>query len=190
MRSVPATTHISVVDDQGNAVAFTTTINLNFGADRMVDGFVLNDGLSNFAEEAEVDGVRVANGIAPDKRPVTTMAPTIVFGANGRPELIVGAGGGARIIDSTAETVLGVLAWGQDVRTAIEQPRYGAQTGHEELEQGTTAAALAPGLTALGDHPVVDVMNAGVQAIHRIDRDGARWEGWADAHRDGVALGD
>jgi gamma-glutamyltranspeptidase/glutathione hydrolase len=190
MASVPGTTHIAVVDDAGNVVSFTTTINLDFGVWRMVDGFVLNDGLTNFAAHAVVDGQRVANAIAPDKRPISTMAPSIVFGADGRPALIVGAGGGARIIDATAETVLGVLAWGEDVRTAIDAPRYGAQTGHEELERGTAAAGLAAGLAALGDHPEPAVMNAGVQAIHRVDRDGARWEGWGDPHRDGVALGD
>ncbi len=183
----PATTDIAIVDDAGDAVSFTTTINLNFGADRMVDGFVLNDALTNFAAVPVVDGVRMPNAIAPGKRPITTMAPTIVFGRDGRPELVVGAGGGARIIDSVAETIIGVLAWGQDVRTAIVQPRVGGENRAQELERGTAAADLAAPLRAMGHAVKVVEMNAGVQGIE-IGPDGLR--GWADPRRDGVAVGD
>jgi gamma-glutamyltranspeptidase/glutathione hydrolase len=185
--TVPATTHLSIVDDDGNAVSFTTTINLNFGADILVDGIVLNNAITNFATRPVVDGVAAANAAAPGKRPVTTMAPTIVFGADGRPELVVGAGGGARIIDSVAQTILGVLAWHMDVRTAIEQPRIGAQNNAQELERNTAAAGLADALRAMGHTPKIGPMNAGVQAI-AIGPDGL--QGWGDPHREGVALGD
>jgi gamma-glutamyltranspeptidase/glutathione hydrolase len=94
--ALPATTHLAIVDDQGDAVSFTTTINLNFGADILVDGMVLNNAITNFATRPVVEGTRVANAAAPGKRPITTMAPTIVFGAGGMPELVVGAGGGAQ----------------------------------------------------------------------------------------------
>lgn len=189
----PATTDVAVIDDQGNAVSFTTTINLNFGANRMVAGFVLNDALTNFAPPPKAGGPAPANGLAPGKRPISTMAPTIVFGADGRPELVVGAGGGARIIDSVTETILGVLAWHKDVRAAIQAPRYGAQNRAEELERNTAAARLDDGLRALGDHPQVVEMNAAVQAIRRLPVDAAGrrlLEGWGDRRRDGVALGD
>ena len=184
---MPATTHLAVVDDAGNAVSFTTTINLNFGADIVTDGVVLNDALTNFATRPVVNGVRAANAAAPGKRPITTMAPSIVFGPDGSPDLIVGAGGGARIIDSVAETILAVLAWHQNVREAIEQPRIGGENGAQELERDTPAAGLADGLRALGHVPKVTAMNAGVQAI-AITPGGL--EGWADPRRDGVALGD
>ena len=183
----PATTHLSIVDKNGDIVAFTTTNNLNFGADLVADGVVLNDALTNFATNPVVGGVRVANAAAPGKRPVTTMAPTIAFGPDGMPTLIVGAGGGARIIDSVAQTILGVLAWGMDVREAIEQPRFGAQNRAVELERNTSAADLADGLRQLGHEPKILTMNAGVQAI-------AIWphglQGWGDSRRDGVAMGD
>ncbi len=185
--AMPATTDLAIVDDAGDAVSFTTTINENFGSDIVADGVVLNDAMTNFAEQPVVNGVRVANAAAPGKRPITTMAPTIVFSRDGSPELIVGAGGGARIIDSVAETIVGVLAWHQDVRTAIEQPRIGAQNRAEELERGTTAADLADGLRAMGHAPKVVQMNAAVQAI-AVTPNGL--EGWADPRRDGVALGD
>jgi gamma-glutamyltranspeptidase/glutathione hydrolase len=184
--ALPATTHLAIVDDDGDAVSFTTTINLNFGADILVDGMVLNNAITNFATRPVVDGTRVANAAAPGKRPITTMAPTIVFASGGTPALVVGAGGGARIIDSVAETIVGVLAWHMDVRTAIEQPRIGAQNRAEELERGTTAANLADALRAMGHTIKVGPMNAGVQAI-AITPTGL--QGWGDPHRDGTAKG-
>ncbi|MBM9400190.1 gamma-glutamyltransferase family protein [Gluconacetobacter azotocaptans] len=184
--TVPATTHLSIRDGFGNALSFTTTINLNFGSDIVVDGMVLNDAITNFATRPVVDGVRVANAIAPGKRPITTMAPTIVFGADDTPEVIIGAGGGARIIDSVVQSLVGYLAWGQNIRMAIEQPRIGAQNRAEELEHGTSAAALAPALRAMGHHPKIAVMNAAVQGI---TLGPAGLQGWGDPHRDGMAVG-
>jgi len=156
------------------------------GSDIIVDGVVLNNAITNFASHPFVNGQPAANIAAPGKRPITTMSPTIVFGQNGQPEVIVGAGGGARIIDSVVQTLVGYLAWGQNIRTAIEQPRIGAQNHAEELEQGTSAAGLASALSAMGHHPKIDVMNAAVQGI-TIHPDGLT--GWGDPHRDGVAVG-
>jgi gamma-glutamyltranspeptidase/glutathione hydrolase len=188
--ALPATTHLSIVDDDGNAVSLTTTINLNFGADILVDGMVLNNAITNFATRPVVDGTRVANAAAPGKRPITTMAPTIAFGPGGSPVLVVGAGGGARIIDAVAEVMTGMLAWHMDVRTAIEQPRIGAQNRAEELERGTAAAGLADALRAMG-HTTIKTgpMNAGVQAIALAPL-GPGLQGWGDPHRDGVARGE
>jgi gamma-glutamyltranspeptidase/glutathione hydrolase len=185
--ALPATTHLSIVDAAGDVVSFTTTINLNFGADLIVDGMVLNDGLTNFAANPVISGIRGPNAAAPGRLPATTMAPTIVFDLDSRPVLVVGAGGGARIIDSVAQTIVGVLAWHQDVRTAIEQPRIGGENRAEELERGTPAADLAEGLRAMGHDPKIVVMNAAVQAIE-ITPQGLH--GWADPRRDGVAAGD
>ena len=184
----PATSHLAIIDDAGNAVSFTTTVNLNFGAGIAVDGVVLNDAVTNFAARPAIDGVQVANAAAPGKRPITTMAPVIVFGSGGKPELVLGAGGGARIIDAVAETVLGVLAWHEDVRTAVSQPRVGAQNRAQELEAGTAAAGLADALRGMGHTVKVGAMNAAVQAVMRMP-DGSL-QGWGDTHRDGVAQGD
>ncbi|MBV0889640.1 gamma-glutamyltransferase [Komagataeibacter oboediens] len=184
--TVPATTHLAIRDSKGNALSFTTTINLNFGADIIVDGVVLNNAITNFATRPVVDGQTVANIAAPGKRPITTMAPTIVFGKDGQPEVIIGAGGGARIIDSVVQTLVGYLAWGQNIRTAIEQPRIGAQNRGQELERGTAAAGLEKSLRDMGHKPKIAVMNAAVQAI-TVGPDGM--QGWGDPHRDGVAMG-
>ncbi len=184
--ALPATSHVAVIDADGNAVALTTTVNLDFGAWRLAGGMVVNDALTNFASPSAQGGV-AANAMAPRKRPASTMSPTMVFDAQGTLVLVLGAGGGARIIDAVVQTALGVLAWGQDVRTAIGQPRIGAQNRAAELERGTAAAALEAPLAALGDRPVVVPMNAGVQAIARTD---TGLQGWGDPRRDGVALGD
>ena len=185
--ALPETTHLAIVDDSGNAVSFTTTINLNFGADRVALGVALNNALTNFASTPVIGGQRVPDAPAPGKRPTSATAPTIVFGTDGKPELIVGAGGGARIIDSVVETIVGIYAWGKNVRAAIEAPRIGGENRAQELERGTAAAALADALREIGHNPKVVVMNAGVQAV-MVTSDGLF--GWGDPRRDGVALGD
>ena len=185
--ALPATTHLAIVDDAGNAVSFTTTINTDFGSERVAAGVPLNNALTNFASTPVIRGRRVPDAPAPGKRPTSATAPTIVFGTNGQPELIVGAGGAARIVDSVVETIVGIYAWRRNVREAIEAPRIGAQTGKQELERGTSAAKLADALRAIGHEPQVDVMNAGVQAV-MVTPGGLL--GWGDPRRDGRALGD
>ncbi|MFS3136261.1 gamma-glutamyltransferase [Gluconacetobacter sacchari] len=185
--ALPATSHIAIRDAAGNAVSFTTTINLNFGSDLVSDGMVLNNAITNFATRPRIDGQVPANAASPGKRPTTTMSPTIVFGPDGQPEIIIGAGGGARIIDSVVQTLVGRLAWGMSIRDAIDQPRIGAQNHAEELERGSAAERLAPMLEAMGHKPKIDIMNAAVQAVVVTPRG---LEGWADPHRDGVAMGD
>ncbi|WP_439597459.1 gamma-glutamyltransferase family protein [Falsiroseomonas sp.] len=183
-----ATTQLAILDAAGNAVSFTTTNNLNFGAELLAMGVTLNNGMTNFSASPGMAEAPAQNRLAPGKRPVTTMAPTMVFGADGRPELVLGAGGGARIPDAVAAAVIEVLVFGGDAERATARPRIGAQNGVEELEQGTPLADLAPALQALGHAPRVVVMNTGLQVIRRLP-DG-RLEGAADPRRDGVAAGD
>lgn len=176
------TSHVSVIDAAGNAVALTVTNNLNFGARVLPMGFPLNNGLSNFATDPAAQ-----NAMAPGKRPATTMAPTIVFGADGRPVIVLGAGGGAWIIDAVVAGLAEMLAHGADPQAAVALPRIGAQNGAAMLERNTPAAAQQETLKALGHDTRVVAVDTGMQALRATSRG---IDGGADPRRDGVALGD
>ena len=185
------TSHLSIVDAAGNAVALTTTIEDVFGARIMVRGFLLNNELTDFSFVPEVDGRPVANRVGPAKRPRSSMSPTIVFGLDGKPVVVVGSSGGSRIIGHVAQSLVAMLDWGMDPQAAVSLPRVGALNAQVELEAGTAAAALAPALEARGFPVEVRAMTSGLQAI-RILRgpEGMRLLGGADPRREGIALGD
>jgi gamma-glutamyltranspeptidase/glutathione hydrolase len=179
---VAGTSHVSVVDAAGNAVAMTVTNNLNFGARVVPMGFTLNNGLSNFAANPEAQ-----NAMAPGRRPATTMAPTIAFGADGKPEIVAGAGGGAWIVDAVAVGLAEMLAHGADPQAAVALPRIGAQTGDQVIEKDTPAAGQADALRADGHTLRLMPIDTGMQVV-KVTREGL--QGGADPRRDGVALGD
>ena len=185
------TSHLSIVDAAGNAVALTTTIEDVFGARIMVRGFLLNNELTDFSFLPEVDGRPVANRVGPAKRPRSSMSPSIVFGPDGQPVAVLGSAGGSRIIGHVAQALVAMLDWGMEPQAAVSLPRIGALNATLELEAGTAAAALAPALEARGFPVEVRVMNSGLHAI-RILRgpDGVRLLGGADPRRDGMALGE
>ena len=185
------TTHLSIVDAAGNAIALTSTIEDAFGARVMVRGFLLNNELTDFSFLPEVEGRPVANRVGPAKRPRSSMAPSIVFDAEGRPVVVVGSAGGARIIGHVAQTLVAMLDWGMEPQAAVSLPRIGALNRTLELEAGTAAAALAPGLVARGFPVEVHTMHSGLTAIRLVHGpDGVRLLGGADPRRDGAAAGD
>ncbi|WZB68665.1 gamma-glutamyltransferase [Achromobacter xylosoxidans] len=102
------TSQVAIVDARGNALSMTTTINLNFGSWLMPHGFFLNNALTNFSS---AHGKGAPNAMAPNKRPVTSMAPTMVFDSDGRLALVTGSAGGGYIVDYIAQAVVGILAW-------------------------------------------------------------------------------
>ncbi len=190
------TSHISVVDSFGNALAMTTTIEDGWGARLMVNrglglegGFLLNNQLTDFSfAPAGADGRPVANRVQPGKRPRSSMSPTLVFDA-GTGELLASAGspGGAFIIHFTAKTLYGMLHWGQNAQEAIDLPNFGAMDDLLILEKGRFTATTANALRARG-HTVVEApLPSGLQAIARTPEG---WFGGADPRREGVVLGD
>lgn len=181
------TSHLAIVDGDGRIVSMTTTINLYFGSGIAVGGFFLNNALINFASQAERGGKPAVNRMAPGKRPYTSMAPTIVFAADGRPTLAVGAAGGVRIPSYIAQAELGVLAWKQDIATALAQPHWHNANGPSELEDDTAALRLAEALGALGHEIKPSTMQSGLAGIQRTP---AGWVGAADPRRDGAAAAD
>jgi gamma-glutamyltranspeptidase/glutathione hydrolase len=188
-----ATSHISVVDAYGNALAMTTTIEDTFGSRMMVRGFLLNNQLTDFAFTPQAAGLPVANRMQPGKRPRSSMAPTLVFErASGQLVATLGSPGGSQIIQYVAKTLVGILDWKLDIQQAISLPNFGSRNGPTELEQGRASPALIDGLKARG-HDVREIdMASGLQAIVRVPLpDGGHgWSGGADPRREGTALGD
>jgi gamma-glutamyltranspeptidase / glutathione hydrolase len=184
---LPSTSHVSIVDAEGNAVAVTASIESAFGNRQMVRGFMLNNELTDFSWLPEVDGRAVANRVEPRKRPRSSMAPTLVFDAQGRLVLAVGSPGGHSIINYVAKTLVGVLDWGLDMQDAVSLPNFGSRNGPTDLEAGTDLERLVPGLRAMGH--VVRVRPE-ASGLHGIQRASGGWTGGADPRREGTAIGE
>lgn len=183
----PSTSHVSIVDRDGNIVSMTTTIEDAFGARMMVRGFLLNNELTDFAFAPVDNGRPVANAVAPGKRPRSSMAPTIVFDREGEPTIVIGSPGGARIIGYVAKALVGLIDWRLDPGAVVSQPHVLTLGRTVELEEGTAAAALEAPLRARGHTVQVRELNSGLGVIVR--RDG-RLHGAADPRREGIVLGD
>jgi gamma-glutamyltranspeptidase/glutathione hydrolase len=182
-----STTHLSVIDANGNAVAMTTSIETTFGSRIMVRGFLLNNQLTDFSFRPENDGGPVANRLQPGKRPRSSMAPTLVFDGQGRVVMALGSPGGSRIIGYVAKTLAAALDWKLDIQAAIDLPHFINRNGATELERGTPLEALAPALEALGHKVTVRRLTSG---LHGIMVSGGGLTGGADKRREGVAMGD
>ena len=182
-----STSHFSIVDAEGNAVAMTSSIEFAFGSQQMVRGFLLNNQLTDFSFVAEQDGKPVSNRIEPGKRPRSAMAPTMVFDREGKLVLALGSAGGSAIINHVVKTLIAALDWNMDIQQAIALPNFGSRNGPTELEQGTAAAAWVEPLRALGHAVRLIDMSSGVHGIGRT-REG--WRGGADPRREGIAKGD
>lgn len=185
---LPSTSHISIVDQYGNAVSMTTSIEMAFGSAVMVEGFILNNQLTDFSLAPEVDGKLVANRLEPNKRPRSSMAPTIVLDQTGETlKLVIGSPGGSRIINYVAQTILGILEWGMDPQQAINMPKVTNRNKVTTLEKGTSITKLKTGLEAKGHQVVIRDLNSGIQAI-QIKK--FSLVGGADPRREGKVMGD
>jgi gamma-glutamyltranspeptidase/glutathione hydrolase len=184
---VTSTTHFSVVDREGNAVALTSSIQTEFGSRLMVRGFLLNNELTDFAFRPETEGRTAANAPAPGKRPLSTMAPTFVFDPNNRLRLAVGSPGGQNIIDYVLKVIVGTIDWNLDIQQAIDLPNFVDRTGTLELEAGTPLESLNGGLAAMGHKVETRQLNSGLQGI-AITAKGLA--GGADLRREGAVRKD
>jgi gamma-glutamyltranspeptidase/glutathione hydrolase len=181
-----ATSQLAIVDRAGNALSMTTTINLNFGSRLMVNGFVLNDAMTNFTT-APRPGEAAPNRMEPRKRPVTSMAPVIVFDRSGAPVVVGGSAGGGQIVDYITVSLVEMLANQRTPAQALARGHVStAQRGKLQLERGTSAASQADALKANGHEVEVAPLASGLGFLMRRN-DG--WIGAADPRRDGVALG-
>jgi gamma-glutamyltranspeptidase/glutathione hydrolase len=182
---LPSTSHISIVDKEGNVVSMTTTIEAGFGSRLMVRGFLLNNELTDFSFKTHTDGVPVANRVEPGKRPRSSMSPTIVL-KDGSPYMSVGSPGGSQIIGYVAKTLIGHIDWGLDIQSAISLPNVGNRFGPMEIEKGTAAEKLTAPLEAMGYQVKVGEMTSGLQGI--VIQPGSL-SGGADPRREGLAVG-
>lgn len=182
----PATSHLSIVDRQGQAVAMTTTIEAGFGSRLMVHGFLLNNQLTDFSFLPVVDGKPVPNRVEGGKRPRSSMAPTMVFAPDGRLKAVVGSAGGPWIIQHVAKTLVGVLDWRLDLADAIAMPNFGNRNGSTEIEAGYADPALVAELKRRGHEVGETTVPSGLAGILRTP---AGWVGVADPRREGVPVG-
>jgi gamma-glutamyltranspeptidase/glutathione hydrolase len=182
-----STSHIAVIDSDGSAVSMTSSIENAFGSRIMVRGFLLNNQLTDFSFRPAIDGVAVANRVEAGKRPRSSMAPTLVFDGDGRLKLSIGSPGGSRIIGYVTQSLIAMLDWRLEVRTAIALPHHVNRNGPIDLEEGTPLAALGPALERLGHEVRITPL---VSGLHGVAVTGQGLEGGADPRREGVALGD
>jgi gamma-glutamyltranspeptidase/glutathione hydrolase len=182
------TSHMTIVDDSGEALAMTTSVEFVFGAEIMAKGFFLNNTLTDFSFQPTKDGLPVANAPAPGKRPLSAMSPTLVFGPKGHFLAGLGSPGGPAIIDYVAETLVAMLDGGLQPQEAATLPHQLNLNGATLLEQSPASDTLARELTAMG-HTVrtVHAESSGLEIIQRVK---GGYIGGSDPRRDGVALGD
>ncbi len=195
-QSEHGTSHISIVDAQGRAVAMTTTIEAGFGSRIMSDGgtgkaggFLLNNELTDFSfAPADAQERPVANRVEPGKRPRSSMSPTLVFdAASGQLLMTLGSPGGPAIIHFVAKTLIGTQQWGLNAQQAISLPNFANFNSPSLLEAGRFPASTVQALKARGHQVVETELTSGLQAIERTP---SGWFGGADPRREGVVRGE
>ncbi|MEA1072563.1 gamma-glutamyltransferase [Sphingomonas sp. LY160] len=181
------TSHFVATDRAGNVASLTSTIESVFGSGLMVNGYYLNNELTDFNIVPDKDGLPTANRVEAGKRPRSSMSPTIVFGPDGRVRLAVGAAGGATIIAQVAKAIIGVIDWRLSAQDAIALPVLFAPGGSTVyVERGTPHEAMIPALKALG-HADIRAREPGFKANAIEWREG-RWIGAADPRSEGAAV--
>lgn len=185
----PGTSHISIIDSYGNALSQTASIEQGFGCGLMVNGFLLNNELTDFSFAwQDQTGSAIANRVASGKRPRSSMAPTMVFDKKGRLKMVIGSPGGSRIIPYVAQSIVGTLIWQQDIQTAISQPHYLHMNGSSlDLEAGSFLMQHKTDLEERGYRVKIRELNSG---LHGITVNDGVLQGGADPRREGLVLGE
>jgi gamma-glutamyltranspeptidase/glutathione hydrolase len=182
----PSTTHISIIDKEGNAVALTSTIEYLFGSVLMVDGFMLNNQLTDFAFIPEINAQKVANRVEPLKQPLSSMTPTFIFDEKDNLIAAIGSPGGPRIIQFVLKTIIATLDWNMDIQQAVSLPNFIALNGVIELEDRTSLTALKPDLEKMGHKVVIKDITSGLNGFMI---SGNKIIGASDSRRSGAAIG-
>lgn len=184
---IPSTSHFVVVDRRGQTVTETSTIESSFGSGLMVNGYYLNNQLTDFSLAPEREGKPVANRVEPGKRPRSAMSPTLVYGPDGKLRLAVGAAGGATIPAQVLRVIIGVIDWNLSVPDALALPVLFAPGGNTVfIEKGSALEAMIPALERLG-HADVTPREMPLKA-NAIEVVGGKLRGGADPRSEGAAV--
>lgn len=181
---VAGTTHFTAVDSNGNIANMTSTIEGPFGSQIVAGGFFLNNELTDFTFAPEKNGVPVANRVAAGKRPLSSMAPTIVFDREGRAVLALGSAGGKRIIMHVTKTLIGVIDFGLPLDQAIALPNIYFGDGGLEVEQNSMLSAMADGLGSFGQKVRPVDLGSKVNGAQLV---GNSWTGASDPRSEGTS---
>jgi gamma-glutamyltranspeptidase/glutathione hydrolase len=182
---VPSTSHMSAVDAAGNVASLTSTIEGVWGSGLTVDGYFLNNELTDFSLAPEENGAPVANRVEGGKRPRSSMSPTIAYAPDGSVRLAVGAAGGPTIIAQVAKVLIGVIDWGLTAEQAIALPNLYLRGDNLLVEQGTYLEPMVAELRRRGGN----VRAAKIASkLNAVERAGGRWVGAADPRSEGVGL--
>jgi gamma-glutamyltranspeptidase/glutathione hydrolase len=182
-----STSHLVIVDSAGDIVTMTSSIEMAFGSHRMVDGFLLNNQLTDFSFLPASEGRLVANRVEPGKRPRSSMAPAIVFDKDGKPVIALGSPGGPNIIGYVAQALVEMVDWGRSPGAAVAAPHILNRNGPTLIEAGTRAVDMRETLESLGHEVKEQELKSGLNIVEL--KDGALI-GASDPRRDGIALGE
>ncbi len=180
------TTHLSIIDQDGNAVSMTATIESAFGSHRWSSGFLLNNEMTDFSRDVPKDGSRVANAVAPNRRPRSSMSPTMVFDNNNNLLMITGSPGGNSIPAYVSKNIVGVLDWGLDAQSAADYPNIVARGENVKVENSTEQGKLIWKLLKEKGYNVEEFLHSEVSGVHSVVVLPDKLEGAADKRREGI----
>ena len=182
----PSTTHLSIVDKYGNAISMTSSIEYPFGSTIAVDGFLLNNQMTDFSFVPKIKNELVANRVEPLKQPRSSMSPTFVFDENNNLIMVLGSPNGPRIIQHVLKTLIATLDWNLDIQEAVSLPNFIVLNNIVELEKDRNITSLKKPLQKLGHKVKITNITSAIQAIKIVDK---KLYGAADPRRKGVAIG-
>lgn len=181
----PNTTHISIVDQFGNGLSMTSSIEMGFGSTVMAGGFILNNQLTDFSRIGSKNGVKIANRVQANKRPRSSMTPVVIL-KDGQLHALIGSPGGSRIINYVGYALIGLLDYQFDMQEVVNMPRISNRNGVTSLEKGSSVEKLAPLLTQMGHKVKVVNLTSGIHGVLKTNKG---WQGAADPRREGTARG-